>query len=223
MGNVLIASLGGLVLGYALAKLTDRVWLASASDDPRTETRDSLPLIAIGLAVMFAVNYHQHGVGVVFIKNCVFSAAMFLVERVNRRTLLVPNIVTIPGTAVGLVLSIVTPPGAVSALLGAVGGGGALFLMAEAYYRSTGSEGVGMGIVKLQALVGAFLGWQLAAVAFVLASMAGAVGSVLYVAVHRNEARQLSVPFGSYMALSAVIAATSGQTILNWYLSHFRQ
>ena len=133
---------------------------------------------------------------------------MFLVERVNRRTLLVPNIITIPGMALGLFVSVVTPPGAAS--------------IAEAYYRSTGREGLGMGIVKLQALVGAFLGWQLAAVTFILGSIAAAVGSVLVAAVYRKDTQELSVPFGSYIAWSAVIAASSGHTILNWYLSKLR-
>jgi hypothetical protein len=65
---------GGLGIGYALARISDRVWPRSPFDDPRTEVRDALPLIAVGLAVMFAVHYQQHAVGVVFIKNCVFSA-----------------------------------------------------------------------------------------------------------------------------------------------------
>jgi PAS domain S-box-containing protein len=48
------------------------------------------------------------------------------------------------------------------------------------------------------------------------------VGSGLVVAIQRKDAQELSVPFGSYIALSAVIAATSGHTILNWYLSQLR-
>jgi leader peptidase (prepilin peptidase) / N-methyltransferase len=223
MRDVLLASLSGFGIGYALARFTDGVWPRSASDDPHTEVRDLLPLIAVGLAVMFAVHYQQNGVGILFLKHCIFAAAMFLVERINRRTLLVPNIITIPGTGLGLLLSVFTPPGAPSAIVGALAGGGALFLIAELYYRSTGREGLGMGIVKLQALVGAFLGWQLAAVTLILGVIAAAVASGLAVAIRGNDAQQLSVPFGSYIALSAVIAASSGQTILGWYLSQLGQ
>jgi len=221
MRDILIASLSGLGLGYALTKFTDRLWPRSLSNDPHTEVRDFLPLIALGLAVMFAVHYRQDGVGIEFLKHCVFAAAMFVVERVNRRTLLVPNIITIPGTVLGLFLSVFTPPGAVSAIVGALLGGGAIFLIAELYYRSTGREGVGAGIVKLQALIGAFLGWQLAAVALTLSTMAAAIVGLVSAARH-SEAEQRSVPFGSYLALGAVIAASLGQSILDWYLSHFR-
>jgi leader peptidase (prepilin peptidase)/N-methyltransferase len=199
--------------------LTDGLWPRSHSEDAHIEVRERVPLFAVGLAVMFAVFYRQDGVGTVFVKHCVFATGMFLVERVNRRTLLVPNIVTIPGIALGLLASVFTPPGAVSAIVGALVGGGALFLIAELYYRSTGREGLGMGIVKLQALVGAFLGWQLGAVTLILGVIAAAIASGLAVAVRGNDAQQLSVPFGSYIALSAVIAASSGQTILDWYLS----
>jgi prepilin signal peptidase PulO-like enzyme (type II secretory pathway) len=54
------------------------------------------------------------------------------------------------------------------------------------------------------------------------ARMAAAVGSGLAVAAHRKDAQELSVPFGSYIAFSAMISATSGHTILNWYLSQLR-
>jgi leader peptidase (prepilin peptidase)/N-methyltransferase len=222
MRELLIPSLSGLVIGYVLARVTDGLWPRSHSENAHIEVRERVPLFAVGLAVMFAVFYRQDGVGAVFMKNCAFATGMFLVERVNRRTLLVPNIITIPGIAFGLLLSVFTPPGAVSAVVGTLAGGGALFLIAELYYRSTGREGLGMGIVKLQALVGAFLGWQLAAVTFILGVIAAAVASGLAVTVRGSDAQQLSVPFGSYIALSAVIAASSGQSILDWYLSHFR-
>ena len=220
MRAILIASLSGLALGYALARFTDGLWPRSLSNDPHTEVRELLPLISFGLAVMFPVQYQQHGMSIVFLKHCIFAAAMFLVERVNRRTLLVPNIITMPGTGLGLFLSVFTPPGVGSAVVGTLLGGGAFFLLGELYYRSTGREGVGGGIVKLQALVGAFLGWQLAALAFTLGTIAAAVVGLID-AARRNDAEQRSVPFGSYLALSAVIAASFGQGILDWYLSHF--
>lgn len=209
-------------MGYLLARLTDGLWSRPPSEHPHVEVRDRIPLVAVGLAVMFAVYYRQDGAGLVFLKNCLFAAAMFVVERVNRRTLLVPNIITIPGMALGLLLSTFTPPGAVSAIVGMAAGGGTLFLIAELYYRSTGREGLGMGIVKLQALVGAFLGWQLATVAFTLGAIAAGVITGLVVALRGNDAQQLSVPFGSYLALSAVLAASKGQAILNWYLLQLR-
>lgn len=217
MRAILIASLSGLALGYALAKFTDGLLPRSLSNDPQTKVRELLPLISFGLAVMFPVQYQQHGMSIVFLKHCIFAAAMFLVERINRRTLLVPNIITMPGTALGLFLSVFTPPGAASATVGALAGGGALFLIAQLYYRSTGREGLGMGIVTLQALVGAYLGWQLAVVAFVFGTWAAALVALIE-AARRGDAEQRSVPFASYLALSAVIAASSGQRILDWYL-----
>ena len=52
-------------------------------------------------------------------------------------------------------------------------GGGVLFAIGEAYYRLRGVEGLGMGDVKMLAMIGAFLGWKLVLVTLVLASFAG--------------------------------------------------
>ena len=61
----------------------------------------------------------------------------------------------------GFVCSFFLPPGWVSSLIGLIVGGGFLFAIAEAYYRFRGQEGLGMGDVKLLAMIGAFLGWKL--------------------------------------------------------------
>ena len=62
------------------------------------------------------------------------------------------------------------PPGLLDAVLGAILGGGILWLIAEAYYRYSGDEGMGGGDIKMLAMVGAFLGWQQVLLTLVLAS-----------------------------------------------------
>ena len=62
-------------------------------------------------------------------------------------------------------------------------GGGALWLIAEGYYRLRHEEGLGMGDVKMLAMIGAFLGWQLTLVTLMMASLAG---SVVGLAAHRG-------------------------------------
>ena len=54
---------------------------------------------------------------------------------------------------------LVSAAGWLSSLIGAAAGGGILLAIAEAYYRVRGQEGLGMGDVKMLAMIGAFLGW----------------------------------------------------------------
>ena len=75
---------------------------------------------------------------------------------------LLPNVITLPGIVIGFLLSFIDrSPGWRSSLIGIVAGGGVLFLIAEGYYRIRHEEGLGMGDVKMLAMIGAFLGWQL--------------------------------------------------------------
>jgi hypothetical protein len=54
-------------------------------------------------------------------------------------------------------------------------GGGVLFLIGEVYYRTRGVEGMGMGDVKMLAMIGAFLGWPLMLLTLILPSFSGAI------------------------------------------------
>ena len=103
---------------------------------------------------------------------------------------LLPNVITLPGIVVGLAFSLLTEPGWLSSLIGIVVGGGSLWLIAEVYYRIRHEEGLGMGDVKMLAMIGAFLGWQLTLVTLMMASVAGSIVGLLYrVAQGRHEVR----------------------------------
>ena len=143
---------------------------------------------------------------------------LFVIDLQHR---ILPNVITVPGTVIGLVLSVLLPPGWVSSLIGVLVGGGLLFAMGEAYYRLRGVEGLGMGDVKMLAMIGAFLGWQLALVTLMLASFSGAVIGVVLLATRRGT-MQAALPFGTFLAVGAAVAAVVGDSLVTWYLSFYR-
>jgi leader peptidase (prepilin peptidase)/N-methyltransferase len=130
---------------------------------------------------------------------------------------LLPNVITLPGIVVGFAFSLVTEPGWASSLLGILFGGGLLYAMAEAYYRVRHEEGLGMGDVKMLAMVGAFLGWKLTVMTLMLASVSGSIIGLLLIVAKRGSLKY-ALPFGTFLALGAAAAATIGPAILTWYL-----
>jgi PAS domain-containing protein len=86
-------------------------------------------------------------------------------------------------------------------------GGGFLYAMAEAYYRFRGQEGLGMGDVKLLAMIGAFLGWKLVLLTLVFASLTGSLAGGLLIASGRGSMKY-ALPFGTFLAVGALFAAT---------------
>jgi leader peptidase (prepilin peptidase)/N-methyltransferase len=158
-----------------------------------------------------------------------FTAMLLLITFIDFDHLFIPDEVSLPGVLVGLALSAL--PGGIglaNAAIGAALGGGLLWLVAWGYERSTGTEGMGFGDVKLLAMIGAFLGWQAIPIILIVASIAGSVAGVLVIfgsrgrremarvrrtfgwravpTFARRAARRTAIPFGPFLALGAVVA-----------------
>ena len=99
---------------------------------------------------------------------------------------LLPNVITLPGIAIGFVFSLFSDPGWRSSLAGIVLGGGVPFAVAEIYYRVRGQEGIGMGDVKMLAMIGAFLGFPAAIMTLMLASIAGSIVGLAIILLRRG-------------------------------------
>jgi leader peptidase (prepilin peptidase)/N-methyltransferase len=117
------------------------------------------------------------------------------------RARVVPNAALVAGASVALVLIVVAEPGALAARgLAAIGAGA--FLLAPALLRP-GS--MGLGDVKLAAVLGLYLGAAIVA-ALLVAFLAGTVTGVAMLVRHGPRARRMAIPFVPYMALGALVA-----------------
>ena len=95
-----------------------------------------------------------------------------------------------------------------------------MFAIAEAYYRVRGEEGLGMGDVKMLAMIGAFLGWKLVMLTLVLSSISGSIVGVAILLV-KKESLKYALPFGTFLAIGALISAVAGDALLIWYLGFY--
>lgn len=175
------------------------------------------PIIEAITALMFAAAWWYYGPGLLLASRLVFGCALVVLFAIDLEHHLLPNAITLPGIAVGLAFSLFVEPGWWMALLGVVLGGGALYATAEAYYRVRHEEGLGMGDVKMLAMVGAFLGWKLTLMTLMLASVAGSIIGLALIAAGRGTMKY-ALPFGTFLALGAAAAGTIGPAILHWYL-----
>ena len=91
--------------------------------------------------------------------------------------------------------------------LGAVVGSGMLWFVAWSYEKIRKREGMGMGDVKMMALIGAFLGLRPALFTFFLASVVGSVLGMLFIWLARKEAQSYELPFGSFLGATALVVA----------------
>jgi leader peptidase (prepilin peptidase)/N-methyltransferase len=82
----------------------------------------------------------------------------------------------------------------------------------------TGVDGMGLGDVKMLAMLGAFLGWRQVGVVLFLASLTGAVVGLGLAATGRRSL-QARLPFGTFLAVAAYVASLWGEPLLDWYLS----
>jgi len=159
----------------------------------------------------------------------VFTAALVLITFIDIDHRFIPDEVSLPGIVVGLAVSLL--PGGIgiwNSALGALLGGGILWMVAWGYERATGREGMGYGDVKLLGMIGAFLGWQAIPAVIVIASLTGSVagllamfdarsrrrvsrverrfGPVAVLVSLRRASRRTEIPFGPFLALGALVA-----------------
>jgi leader peptidase (prepilin peptidase)/N-methyltransferase len=129
---------------------------------------------------------------------------------------IIPNKILLAGAVVGVILAVATDPGSLPERgIALAAAGGLLFAVALAYPR-----GMGMGDVKLAAVMGLYLGRSVAP-ALLIAFAAGSLVGLAMIARHGAAARKRAVPFGPFLAFGGVVGLLAGDQIVDWYLSTF--
>lgn len=185
-----------------------------------------LPLVEIVCGGLALALYGKFGLSVEFVFYLAFSLSLVVVTLIDARHLVIPDAVTIPGTAAGLVLgairtdwraleAAVLSPGLegfllsvpnaeiLDSLAGALLGGGIFFLVARAYRAARKTEGLGMGDVKLVSMLGAFLGAEGAVVVIFISSLLGTVAGLVIIVAGKKNIRH-AIPYGPFLSVSAL-------------------
>ena len=195
------------------------------------------PLVELLTGVLYAAVVARFGLDPMAFKAALFGSMMLVLFFTDLAEFILPDEITLGGALLGLALSPFVPVdrGPASLLLmltdsdaprwavsladaasSALILGGFLLLVGETYYRLRKVEGLGLGDVKMVAMMAAFWGISQTVLILVLSSLIGAASGVLIVIIGRKQ-WHYALPFGSYLAAIGIVVTLWGDAILSWY------
>lgn len=178
------------------------------------------PLVELVTGALFVLVTWLTPLGPLLAARLVLVLILIVLFGIDLHHQILPNAITLPGIGIGFLFSLAGPPGWLDSLLGILLGGGVLYAIAWTYYAVRHEEGLGMGDVKMLAMIGAFLGWKAVLVTLILSSFAGAIVGLGIIAFTRGSMR-LALPFGTFLSLGALAAMLVGEPLVTWYAGFF--
>jgi leader peptidase (prepilin peptidase) / N-methyltransferase len=206
------------------------------------------PAVELLTAAMFVVVAWHGGLSAALPFDLVFVSALLSLVFIDAEHMILPNVITYPGIVFALVARIAIPllmhaphfddvpslangalegwplwltslaGGAIGALLG----GGSLWLMGWTWEKLRGIEAMGLGDVKMMFMVGAYLGWRLTILTIFVGVLSGSIIGVLLMARQRERNMQMLLPFGVFLGIGAVFSLLFGPQLVDWYAGQFR-
>lgn len=209
-------SCGGRIRPYDNVPVLAWLWLRGRCRDCRTPFSFRYPAVEALTAGLFLFFVWRYGITWELLAGLVFGTAMILVTLIDYDARIIPDAITLPGTAAGILLSLVTPLAFLDAVVGAAAGFLLLLGIAWGYKKLTGIDGLGGGDIKLAAMLGAFLGWQGFFLTLFTSSLLGTlVGLVLI--LRKRGGRRTALPFGTFLAPTALAVFIWGPRVIAWY------
>ena len=207
------------------------------------------PAIELLTALVFVLVYWQVGPSAFLPVAHIFAATMIALIVIDAEHMILPNVITYPLLVFALIARFVLPLLAypyvfsdtkywpiaglhaagyndaivslAGALLGALVGGGSLWLVGALWKLLRGIDAMGLGDVKLLLGVGALLGWRLTLLTIFLGAFTGALAGVIVVLKQKERNLQSQIPFGIFLGIGSIVSMLFGDRMIEWYVSRF--
>ncbi len=175
------------------------------------------PVVEAITAVLYALCVVRFGVGTEVILPLVFVTLLVPVAAIDLEHRIIPNVLVGPAALLAVGVALAVDAGSLpERLIAGLAAGGFLLMAALAY-----PSGMGMGDVKLAAVMGLFLG-RTVGPAMLVALVAGTVvGLAVMARKGVAEGRKTAVPFGPFLALGGLFGLFAGDAVVEWYLDSF--
>jgi len=173
-------------------------------------------------ALLFLGFYLALGQTAKYVVYAAVGAALVLITFIDLEHQIIPDEVTVPGILAGLLASGIFPAlhhapswfwSLWRSLLGAAAGAGTLFAIGVVGKLIFKRDAMGGGDVKLMAMLGAFLGWQMVLLTIFLSSVFGSFVGIFLKIKYKVE----EIPYGPYLALGAVVSMVWGYRIVGMF------
>ena len=206
------------------------------------------PAVELLTAALFVAVAWRDGPSAALIFDLIFVSALLALIFIDAEHMILPNVITYPGIVFAVVARIAIPyltgtlhfddlpslsqgafagmpiwvTSVAGAAIGALIGGGSLWLMGWTWEKLRGIEAMGLGDVKMMFMVGAYLGWRLTILTIFVGVLTGSIIGVLLMMRQRERNMQMLLPFGIFLGLGAIAALLFGSRIVDWYAGQFR-
>jgi len=206
------------------------------------------PAVELLTALLFAAVTWHDGVSFALPFDLAFAAAILALLFIDAEHMILPNAITYPGILFALITRAVVPylagpahfddlPQLISVLppmypvwlvsligasLGALAGGGSLWLMGYLWEKLRGVEAMGFGDVKMMLMVGAYLGWRLTILTILIGALSGSLAGISLMVKRGSRDLQMMLPFGIFLGIGSIASLLIGARIIAWYASQFR-
>lgn len=185
------------------------------------------PIVELLNALLFLLIFYTFGFGIHAFIYAAFASALVVISFIDLDHQIIPDIISYPGIAIGLLLPIAFHyakmgylwyPTVLDALIGAAIGFFPLYFFALIYFAITKKEGLGLGDAKLLAWIGAFLGWKSVLLTILLGSVLGSIISLILIFKYKKSRKTL-IPFGPFLSFGALTTLLFGEQIITGWLS----
>jgi leader peptidase (prepilin peptidase)/N-methyltransferase len=206
------------------------------------------PAVELLTALLYVLVVWRTGVNAALPFNLIFISAIVALIFIEAEQLILPNKITYPGIVFALIARIAIPylsntpyfddlnglihgpfsgwpiwlASLSGGLLGALIGGGSLWLMGWTWEKLRGVEAMGLGDVKMMFMVGAYLGWRLTILTIFMGVLSGSIIGIVLMARQPKRDMQMLLPFGVFLGIGSIAALLFGSTIVEWYAGQFR-
>ncbi len=183
-------------------------------------------IVEFTTAVLFVIFYRHFGLTLECLAYLLMLCGLLVATFVDIEHRIIPDEISIGGMVAGFVLSCLLPSlqstdshfvSALRSFLGILVGGGTIYAMGLIGDFIFKKESMGGGDVKLLAMVGAFLGWQMALLTFFISPFFGAVAGIIV----KIRTKESIIPYGPFLALGALISLFWAPSIIQWVLSGY--
>ncbi len=174
------------------------------------------PLVELITGILYLLLYLQYGYSTKILILMLLISALIVISLIDLKYKIIPNIISYSFIIIGLILALFfNHISILNSVFGIVIPAGLLLILALLY-----KKGMGMGDVKLVAMIGAFIGWKYTLLGIFFGSLFGSVIGLVMIGSGIID-RKSRIPFAPFIGFGTLISILYGQVIVDFYLSLF--